>query len=122
MLDTVIQEFGQRMNIDNLCLNEQNFLCLDIENIGRLHLEHDQDKEQLFICLSLPYPEYEGDIPRKILEACSYRHGHAIEIRGGVNGGWAMLLSTVDSKNVQVAELENTIHILHANLAKIFNK
>ncbi len=119
MLERVIQEFGHRMDIADLGLDEQGMLCIDIENIGRLHIEQDQATERVFVCLSLPYPEFEKHIPRKLLETCSYLNKHSIDLRGGVHGGWATLVSTMSTTDIQVAALENTIRTLAAELEKI---
>ncbi len=121
MLNDVILEFGQRMDIPDLCLDEFGVLMLEIESIGTLNLELDQDANTLFICLSLPYPAYETDMASKILELCSYEHGHEIAFRGGIYDGLAVLMVSVESDQINVATLENILHFLSDKLSKLFN-
>ncbi len=128
MLDVEIAEFGRRMNMNELSLDDNGLLILDIENMGRLHLEI-KENHNLYIYLSLPYQAYDDTIPRKILELCSYHHGHPFPIRGGVHSAihegthtnWALLLTELTPQQINAATLENTVRTLASLLAKIFN-
>lgn len=119
MLDREIAEFGRRMNMDGLQLDENGLVVLDIDNIGRLYLEKGAN-HSLFMYLCLPYPSYDENMARKILEICAYQHGHPLSIRGGLYGGWALLLTEFDENTVDAARLETGVRILSSTLEQVF--
>lgn len=129
MLNLEIAEFGRRMNMEGLSLGDKGLLILDIENIGRLHLEKKENSENLYVYLSLPYQSYDNAIPRKILEICSYRHAHPFPIRGGVHSAihngehnnWVLLLAEFKPQEISAAALENTVRTLASLLEKVFD-
>ncbi len=120
MLEREIYEFGKRLGMDGLALNDQGLVVIDIDNLGRLHLEKAENKDILFIYLSLPYESYNDIIPRKVLEICSYLNGHPIPISGGVYDNWVSLLSEQDSNKINASNIENIVRYLASLLEQIF--
>ena len=121
MLNLEISEFGRRMNMDGLSLDENGLLVLDIDNIGRLSLERSAHNERLYLYLSLPYPAYNDSMSKKVLELCSFHHAHPFPIRGGVHAGWVLLLTELDVAKVNAATLENTVRTLSSMIQTLFD-
>ncbi len=121
MLENAIYEFGKRLSMDGLALNEQGLVVIDIDNLGRLHLEKDENKDILYIYLSLPYPPYNDTVPKNILDICSYHHNHPFTIKGGVYDNWATLIAEFDSNNIDASTIENVVRYLAARLEVVFS-
>ena len=121
MLERIIEEFGHRLGMDGIRLDEKGLLVLDIDKIGRLHLEVDDiyTQKNLFIYLSLPYPSHDDNMPRKVLEFCNFEQGHAFPIKGGVHKGWVLLLTELKVSSANAALIENIVRELSELLAKI---
>lgn len=120
MLERAIAEFGNRLKIQELSLDENGLLVLDIDNIGRLSLEISENGENLYLYLILPYPVRDDGMPRKVLELCSFHHAHPFPIRGGVHAGWVLLLTEFDVKKLDAATLENATRTLSSLLKTLF--
>lgn len=120
MLERVIGEFGARLGMNGLELNEQGLLIIDIDNVGRVNLELSENKENLYVYISLPYPPYDDTMAFKVLSLCSYHHGHGIALRGGVYNNWALLLMEFNVYNLSAADLENAIRLLADLIEQVF--
>ena len=114
MLEREIAEFGRRMGIPSLAFGQNNLLALDVERMGRLHLEKQEKNGQaeLLIYLVRPCPAYDSEAPARVLDLCHYRHRHPLTLCGGVHKDQIVLLTRLTEKEVTAAAVENAIKFL----------
>lgn len=129
MLDQEIAEFGRRMGLPSLSLDERGLVALDVEHMGRLHLERAEsapapcggagDGPALLVYLAAPCPPHDKDAPARVLELCHYRHGHPMPLTGGVHRDRYVLLTRLTERETTAASLENATKFLAAMLEKV---
>lgn len=119
MITHEISEFGNRMGISNLEFSQEGILAFEIENTGSLYLEKDQQGEELFIYLSTPSPQYDTDIPKKVLEICSYKNANTFILHGGVYNDTIILLTHINFREVTASLIENITQFLIETTQKV---
>ena len=114
MLDHEIEAFGRRLGLDSLALSSEGVACLNIENVGRLHLERAEERgrTELLIYVSAPLPVPDDGAVRRLLETCGYRHGRALPVAAGAFRGRAVLLTRMEEPAVTAAGIENALRLL----------
>ncbi len=120
MLNTLIEEFGKRMQIDELSLDEQGIVSLDIDNMGTLQLEYDSDSDKLFVCFAREFAAYEQDMAQKVLELCSFSNGPSVWLQGGIKNNMVVLATKVDYHTKSSQDLENIVRILVEKISQLF--
>ena len=121
MLEQEIAEFGRRMGLPSLTLGDGGLLALDVERMGRLHLEKSEQGSncELLIYLAAPCPSHDKEAPARVLDLCHYRHGHPLPLTGGVHKDQYVLLTRLNEQEVTAAALENAVKFLAGMLAKV---
>lgn len=118
MLDQEIAEFGRRMGIPSLSLGQGDLLALDVDRMGRLHLEKRNDpvrgESELLVYLAAPCPPHDRTAAARVLDLCHYRHGHPMPLSGGVHRDRFVLLTRMPERTVTAAGLENAAKFLAA--------
>ena len=94
MIEREIAEFGRRMGMPAFSLSPAGLAALDVERLGRLHLElaENAGERELLVYLARAVPEYDVKAPRRVLERCHYRHADPMPLSGGVHKGNIVLL------------------------------
>ena len=72
MIEREIAEFGRRMGMPAFSLSPAGLAALDVERLGRLHLElaENAGERELLVYLARAVPEYDVKAPRRVLERC----------------------------------------------------
>ncbi|MFR3459084.1 MAG: hypothetical protein ACLTTU_12715 [Bilophila wadsworthia] len=88
MIEREIAEFGRRMGMPAFSLSPAGLAALDVERLGRLHLElaENAGERELLVYLARAVPEYDVKAPRRVLERCHYRHADPMPLSGGYKG------------------------------------
>lgn len=135
MLDNAVEEFGRRMGLPNLSLPPTGVMALDVQGLGRLHLEcasHQaqglqspkvadaEDDERLLLCLARPMPVHETHRRRKALELCHHNHGHPLPLTAGLRGDDLVLLTWLQGRDLHGVALENAVRFLAGMADRIF--
>ncbi len=121
MIDSIIQELGKRMGIENLSF-ENNILMVNIMHIGSLYFEKQiqNNEEELLIYLAKEYDVYNETIPLKVLEQCSFLKNNKLNLYGGiVNNSFILGVRLQQRDLVSGAELENIIYLLIEKIQEI---
>lgn len=129
MLEQEIAEFGRRMGLPSLALDQRGLAALDVEHMGRLHLERAEPARRprgsaggdpaLLVYLAAPCPPHDQEAPARVLELCHYRHGHPMPLAGGVHRDQYILLTRLTERETTAASLENAVKFLAAMLEKV---
>lgn len=117
MLDEAIRELGRRAGLEGLTFTADGVAALELEDLGRLHLErrdsgHGEEAEVL-LYLALDLPAHDTtDAAQRILELCHWRHAHPFPLAGGVHAGQAVLLTRLPERRATAAALEEALRFL----------
>ena len=86
MLEQELNEFGRRMGLPGLSFSPDGLAALDVERMGRLHLEKGgkPGAEELLVYLARPCPAHDREAPERALELCHYRHPRPFPLSAGV--------------------------------------
>ena len=68
MIEREIAEFGRRMGMPAFSLSPAGLAALDVERLGRLHLElaENAGERELLVYLARAVPEYDVKAPRRV--------------------------------------------------------
>lgn len=119
MITHEIEEFGRRMGMSDLELSPDGIIAFEVEDLGSLHIEQDEENEELFIYLATPIPPYNDDIPKKVLELCSYKNAHPFVLHGGIHNDNIIFLSRMSYRDVKASTIENTTQFLISITQKV---
>ena len=88
--------------------------ALDVERLGRLHLElaENAGERELLVYLARAVPEYDVKAPRRVLERCHYRHADPMPLSGGVHKGNIVLLTRFPERQATAAGIERAVQFL----------
>ena len=105
MIEREIAEFGRRMGMPAFSLSPAGLAALDVERLGRLHLElaENAGERELLVYLARAVPEYDVKAPRRVLERCHYRHADPMPLSGGVHKGNIVLLTRFPERQATAA-------------------
>ncbi len=114
LLEHELEEFGRRLGMSSLSLSPEGRACLDIENIGRFHLELTESGggRTLMVYLSAPLPPYDAGAARRMLELGDYRKALPLPVSAGVFSGRGILLVRLDEAEATAANIENAFRFL----------
>ena len=89
-------------------------MALDVERLGRLHLELTENagERELLVYLARAVPEYDVKAPRRVLERCHYRHADPMPRSGGVHKGNIVLLTRFPERQATAAGIERAVQFL----------
>lgn len=119
MITHELEEFGRRMEMSDLELSPEGIIAFEVEDLGSLHIEQDEESEELFIYLAAPAPPYDNDVPKKVLELCSYKHAYPFILHGGVHNDNVIFLSRISYRDVKASTIENTTQFLISMIQKV---
>lgn len=119
MITHEIEEFGRRMGMSGLELSKDGIIAFEVEDLGSLHIEQDEENEELFIYLATPVPPYNNDISKKVLELCNYKHAHPFILHGGIHKDNVIFLSRINYRDVKASTIENITQFLISITQKI---
>ena len=124
MIEREITEFGRRMGMPDFSLSERGLAALDVERLGRLHLERGPERpgrhdRELLIYLTRPVPDYDAKAPRRVLARCPYRPAAPLPLSGGVHDGRIVLLTRFPEREATAAGIEQAVRFLAAIMDKV---
>ena len=107
MIEREIAEFGRRMGMPAFSLSPAGLAALDVERLGRLHLElaENAGERELLVYLARA-------VPRRVLERCHYRHADPMPLSGGVHKGNIVLLTRFPERQATAAGIERAVQFL----------
>ena len=110
MIEREIAEFGRRMGMPAFSLSPAGLAALDVERLGRLHLElaENAGERELLVYLARAVPEYDVKAPRRVLE----RHADPMPLSGGVHKGNIVLLTRFPERQATAAGIERAVQFL----------
>lgn len=95
MIEHKITKFGRRMGVPVFFLSPAGLAALDVERLGRLHLElaENTGECELLVYLAWVVPGYDAKAPYRVLGRCYYRCADPTSLSGGVHKGSIVLLT-----------------------------
>ena len=114
MLEQELNEFGRRMGLPGLRFSPDGLAALDVERMGRLHLEKSgtPGAEELLVYLSRACPAHDREAPERALSLCHYRHPRPFPLSAGMHGEQLIMLTRLQERDVTAANLEKTVLFL----------
>ena len=99
MIEREIAEFGRRMGMPAFSLSPAGLAALDVERLGRLHLElaENAGERELLVYLARAVPEYDAD---------------PMPLSGGVHKGNIVLLTRFPERQATAAGIERAVQFL----------
>ena len=109
LLQSAIEEFGQRLGMPSLAAGPDGLVALDVSGVGRLFLEISRKSghEELLAYLTRAVPSHDSDLARRALAFCHYRHGHPMPLWAGVHKGNLVVLTRFNEREATGQALEN---------------
>lgn len=113
------------MGMPALQLNSNGRIALDVERLGRVHLElksptgNHQRPPSLLVYITVPCPPHDNTLPAKALNVCHYRHGFPMPVIAGIYKDTLMLLTRLTEREVSAAQIETAIHFLASQMARL---
>ena len=110
MLEQELNEFGRRKGLPGLSFSPSGLAALDVERMGRLHLEKSgkPGAEELLVYLARPCPAHDREAPERALALCHYRHPRPFPLSAGMHGDQLIMLTRLQEREVTAANLEKT--------------
>lgn len=120
MLEQELNEFSRRMGLPGLSFSPDGLAALDVERMGRLHLEKGgkPGAEELLVYLARPCPAHDREAPERALELCHYRHPRPFPLSAGVHGDQLIMLTRLPEREATAAGMEKAVLML----ADVMNK
>ncbi len=114
MLERELSEFGRRMGLQELAFGQNGLVALDVERLGRLHLEKNEraGRTELLVYLARPCPAHDRQAPERALALCHYRHPRPFPLSAGVHGDQAIVLTRLPEREATAANLEKAVLLL----------
>jgi len=124
MLEQTLNEFGRRMGLPGLTLGAGGLAALDVQHMGRLHLErYDRGTEtELLIYLARAVPAHDRDIAGRILELTHYRHPRSFALSAGIHNDQALVLIRLPERQVTVSNVEKAVLLLAESMDRIIRR
>ncbi len=114
MISTEIAEFGRRLGLTDLSLEERP-LSMDIEGIGKLTLELKSEPgvpRVLTVMLSSVTIQDPAEETRRLLRAADWRSNPPYTIQCGSLNDRVFALTRLEEGRIQAAEIENALRYL----------
>lgn len=120
MLEQELNEFGRRMGLPGLSFGTDGLAALDVERMGRLHLEKSgkPGAEELLAYLARPCPAHDREALERALDLCHYRHPRIFPLSAGMHGDRIIMLTRLPEREATAANMEKAVLLL----ADIMNK
>lgn len=110
MLQRTIEEFGQRLGMPSLSLNDKGLAALDIDGSGRLSLEVTgaQDPKEMLVYLTTPIPPHDDNLIERALSFAHYKKPKPYVISTGVYNENLVITVRLAPQEITAQNLENT--------------
>ena len=114
MLEYERAEFGRRMGLGSLSLNERGMAQLDISGLGSFFLEMRDGPgcRWLLMYLCAPADGHDPARVRRLLRMCDFRRNLPFPLAAGLYKGKSVLLSRMEERRVTASAIENTLRFL----------
>lgn len=121
MLERELNEFGRRMGLPGLNFGPDGLVALDVERMGRLHLERGgrAGAEELLLYLSRPFPAHDGEAPERALTLCHYRYPRPFPLSAGIHGEQLIMLTRLTERETTAANMEKAVLMLADAMNKV---
>lgn len=119
MIEQAMADFAKRIGIAGLSFSDtgsgSGIVQLEIQNIGTVYFEKQlQDRaEELLVYMAQKFNTYDTQMPRKLLEFCSFDKGHIPPLYGSIAGDTCILGLRFQTERLSGADLENSVYYLH---------
>ncbi len=119
MIEQAMADFAKRIGIAELSFSDTGsgaaLVQLEIQNIGTLYFEklYQNNEEQLLVYMAQKFNTYDTQIPRKLLEFCSFAKGHIPPLYGSIAGDNCILGLRFCAERMTGADIENSVYYLH---------
>lgn len=114
MLEQELSEFGRRMGLPGLTFGPGGLAALDVEHMGRLHLEKSEQRgaTELLIYLARPCPAHDREVPERALALCHYRYPRPFPLSAGMHGDQLIMLTRLAEREATAANMEKAVLLL----------
>lgn len=121
MIEQAMADFAKRIGIAELSFSDSGVVQLEIQNIGTLYFEKqvEDNAEQLLVYIAKKFSSYDTQMPRKLLEFCSFDKGHIPPIYGSIVGDSCILGLRFSDERLTGADIENSIYYLNDKLKRL---
>ncbi len=124
VIDFEIGEFGKRLGIDCLALNERSAAGLVIEGVGTLTLERlesppDAGEPELLVALSRTIEPSEAARFGALLSRIHWRRHPAATLCAGLFRNELIVSTRIEERRVTASALENMLRLLSAELSAV---
>lgn len=108
MLEQELGEFGKRMGLPGLAFGPNGLAALDVERMGRLHLEKNvrAGATELLLYLACPCQPHDREAAERALERCHYRHADPFPLCASRHNDQVILLIRLPERDVTAAAIE----------------
>lgn len=115
MIEQTMADFAKRIGIAELSFSESGIIQLEIQNTGTLYFEKQvqDNSEQLLVYMAKKFSSYDAELPRKLLEFCSFDKGHIPPLYGSIAGDNCILGLRFSDERLTGADLENSVYYLN---------
>ncbi|UQZ90966.1 type III secretion chaperone SycN [Deltaproteobacteria bacterium Smac51] len=121
MFEREISEFGLRMGLGDLALSPpEGRLALDVEGLGRLHLEV-AERDEVLVYLAAPLAAHDHETLPRALARCHYDEGFAPQLYCGFEDGQLMLMSRLSASEITAPALERLAEALFRTMRELFS-
>ena len=124
VIDFEISEFGKRLGIDGLALNDRSAAGLVIDGVGTLTLERLESpsgvgEPELLVVLSRTIEPSESARYGALLSRIHWRRHPAAALCAGLFRNELILSTRIPQRRVTASALENTLRLLSAELSAV---
>lgn len=121
MLERELNEFGRRMGLLGLNFGPDGLVALDVERMGRLHLERGgrAGAEELLLYLARPFPAHDREAPERALTLCHYRYPRPFPLSAGIHGEQLIMLTRLTERDATAANMEKAVLMLADAMNKV---
>ncbi len=121
LLQSAVEEFGQRLGMPALAVENEGVTALDISGVGRLYLEISSKSghEELLAYLTRPVPPHDRNVARRALDYCHYRHAWPLPLWAGMHKDNLVVLTRFSEREATGQALENAAIFLAESLNRI---
>ncbi len=115
MIEHEIGEFGRKLGLPDLALDERGIAAMDVRGLGSFTLElreGTEGEDELLIHVARPVTPSDVDLPRRLLTRCSWRGNSQYPLAGGLHRDRLILLTRFPLSRVRASLLENAIRFL----------
>ena len=116
----IIAEFGRRMGLPSLAIEEDKPVQLHIEGMGALFIE--KAGEEILLYLARNFPAHDREAPRRALALCRPGPARPFPVSAGLyKNNTLLFLTRFDQKTFSLQSLEQAVPVLSRLLDESLN-